>query len=63
MNYEIINSGSNGNAIIVEKILLLDCGISYTRLKKKLKEVKIIFISHIHSLRPSKSYDSKAYCF
>ena len=48
MKYEIINSSSDGNAIIVEKILLLDCGIPYTKLKQHLKHVKLIFISHGH---------------
>ena len=48
MKYEIINSSSKGNAIIVENILLLDIGVSYARLKKYLKKIKIIFISHDH---------------
>lgn len=48
MNYEIINSSSKGNAIVVENILLLDVGVSYSRLKKYLKKVKLVFISHNH---------------
>ena len=48
MNYEILGSGSDGNAIVVEKILLLDCGIPYTKLKQYLKNIKLIFISHGH---------------
>lgn len=48
MNYNIINSSSDGNAIVVEKILLLDCGISYTKLKQYLKHIKLVFISHCH---------------
>lgn len=48
MHYEILGSGSDGNAIIVEKILLLDCGISYTKLRQYLKHIKLVFISHCH---------------
>ena len=48
MNYNIINSSSDGNAIVVEKILLLDCGIPYTKLKQYLKHIKLVFISHCH---------------
>lgn len=48
MNYNIIESGSKGNCIIVEDLLMLDCGCSYTKIKKYLKDVKLIFISHVH---------------
>lgn len=48
MNYNIISSGSEGNCIIINKILALDMGISYTKIKQYLKDIKLIFISHIH---------------
>ena len=48
MRYEIIGSSSKGNAIVVEDILLLDCGVSYSKIKPYLGKVKIIFISHEH---------------
>lgn len=58
MNYEIIGSSSKGNAIVVEDILLLDVGVSYSRLKKHLKKVKLIFVSHVHKdhLKPTTIY-------
>lgn len=49
MKYEIIGSSSKGNCIIVEDILMLDCGVSYKKIKDKLNKVKLIFISHAHS--------------
>ena len=48
MKYNIIGSSSKGNAIIVEDKILLDCGVSYTKLKPYLKNIKLIFISHVH---------------
>lgn len=48
LEYNIISSSSNGNCIIVNKSLMLDCGVSYKKIKPYLKDVKIIFISHIH---------------
>lgn len=48
MNYEIIGSSSKGNCIIIENILMLDCGVSYTKIKNQLKKIKVIFISHSH---------------
>lgn len=48
MNYEIIGSSSKGNCIVVEDILMLDCGVTYTKIKKHLSKTKLIFISHSH---------------
>ena len=49
MRYDIIGSSSKGNSIVVEDILLLDCGVSYAKLKKYLSKIKLIFISHEHA--------------
>lgn len=49
MNYEIINSGSDGNAILLENNILLDCGVAYKKIQPYLKNIKIIFLSHTHS--------------
>lgn len=48
MNYEIINTGSDGNAILINNCFLLDCGINYKKIKSYLKNIKLIFISHSH---------------
>lgn len=48
MKYEIIGSSSKGNCIVVEDILMLDCGVAYSKIKPYLKQVKLIFISHHH---------------
>ena len=49
MTYEIVSSSSKANCIIVENILMLDCGASYKKIKDKLKYIKLIFISHSHT--------------
>lgn len=49
MTYEILSSGSKGNCIIIEQFLMLDCGLSYSRIKDKLKKIKLVFISHSHT--------------
>ena len=48
MKYEIIQTGSKGNCLIINENIMLDCGISYLKLKNKLNKIKIIFISHAH---------------
>ena len=48
MKYNIIGSSSKGNAIVLEDIIMLDVGVSYTKLKSYLKKIKLIFVSHVH---------------
>ena len=48
MKYNIISSSSKGNCIIIENFLALDIGISYIKIKPYLKNIKLIFISHVH---------------
>lgn len=49
MTYEILSSSSKANCIILENIIALDIGVSYTKVKKHLKNIKLIFISHSHT--------------
>lgn len=55
IKYEILSSGSNGNCIIVNDYLMLDCGLQYKKIKEYLKNIKVIFISHCHSDHLKKS--------
>ena len=48
MNYEVVASGSSGNCVVIENVMI-DCGISYSRLKEYLWEVDYLIITHIHS--------------
>ena len=50
MHYEKLGSSSKGNSIIIENFLALDCGIAYSKIKSLLKNIKLIFISHVHAL-------------
>lgn len=49
MNYKIISSCSTGNATIVRDIILIDCGVTFKRLEKYYKQLKIVLLTHIHS--------------
>lgn len=49
MNINVIGSGSSGNCIIYEDKIMLDCGLSYSKIKQYLKNINIIFISHVHT--------------
>lgn len=48
MNYSIINSGSDGNGLVIEDIILIDCGISFKKLEDYYKKLKIVLLTHIH---------------
>lgn len=48
MKYKIINSGSDGNATVLEDIILIDCGVSFQKLKNYYKKLKIVLLTHTH---------------
>ena len=49
MNYKIISSCSTVNATIIRDIILIDCGVTFKRLEKYYKQLKIVLLTHIHS--------------
>jgi len=49
MNYKIINSGSDGNCILVNNEILLDVGVSFKKIEPYYKKLKLVFISHEHT--------------
>ena len=48
MNYKIIASCSSGNAVIIKDIILIDCGVTFKKLEKYYKKLKIVLLTHIH---------------
>lgn len=48
MNYKIISSCSMGNATILKDIILIDCGVTFKRLEKYYKKLKLVLLTHIH---------------
>ena len=55
MNYKIINSNSDGNGLIVEDTILIDCGITFKSLKDYYKKLEIVLLTHIHQDHFNKS--------
>lgn len=48
MNFNILATGSKGNAVIFEDMVMVDCGVSYKTLKPYVKGLKLILLTHIH---------------
>lgn len=48
MTCDVIATGSNGNAVLLNGKYLFDLGIPYGRLKKQAKDLRAVFLTHIH---------------
>lgn len=56
MIYNIIASGSDGNAVLMnDNTFLIDIGVSYKEIEPYAKDIKFVFITHIHSDHFNKS--------
>lgn len=59
MNYKIISTGSKGNALLLENMVLVDCGIPFNKISEYYKNIKLVLLTHIHSDHFNKSTISK----
>ena len=49
MHYEIVNSGSDGNCLIINDFLAIDMGVSFKKLSPYVDKLEIVLLTHIHS--------------
>lgn len=50
MNYQIIESGSHGNALFLDDCkVLIDIGVSFKKIKPYIMKTRIILTSHVHA--------------
>lgn len=49
MKYQIIATGSSGNAVVLNGDILIDCGVSFKALKNVYCNLKIVLLTHKHS--------------
>ncbi len=48
MKYNIIASGSKGNAVVIEDVILIDCGVSYKAIRPHVPNLKLVLLTHEH---------------
>lgn len=48
MTFEVIASGSSGNAVAVNGNILIDCGVSFKALEAVKKDLKLVLLTHAH---------------
>lgn len=48
MTYNIIATGSTGNAVTINDEILIDCGVPFKTLEPYIKPLKLVLLTHIH---------------
>lgn len=48
MEYNIISTGSKGNAVVIDNDILIDCGVTFKALRDVYKGLKLVLLTHIH---------------
>ncbi len=46
--YRVISTGSKGNAVIYNDNILVDCGVSFAKLKQHIAKLQIVLLTHVH---------------
>lgn len=49
MDCVVIGTGSAGNSCVLQKHILIDCGLPYKRIVPYVKDLKIVLLTHVHS--------------
>lgn len=48
MTYNIISTGSKGNAVVISNSILIDCGVPFKALSAIKKDLKLVLLTHSH---------------
>ena len=48
MTYNIISSGSCGNATVINNEILIDCGVPFSQIHPYYKSLRLVLLTHIH---------------
>jgi hypothetical protein len=48
MTYEIISTGSKGNAVVLDGVILVDCGVSWKKLRPYAQKLRLVLLTHVH---------------
>ena len=49
MIYKVIGTGSDGNAVVINSSILIDCGVPFRSLAEVYKGLRLVLLTHIHS--------------
>jgi Metal-dependent hydrolases of the beta-lactamase superfamily III len=46
--YNIIGTGSKGNAVVIGGMILVDCGVPFRQIRPCAKDLSVVLLTHIH---------------
>lgn len=49
MTFNVIATGSNGNAVVINDCIMIDCGVPFKALQEVKKQLKLVLLTHAHS--------------
>lgn len=49
IEYDILATGSKGNAVVINGKLLIDCGVSFKALHRYVRGLKVVLLTHRHT--------------
>lgn len=49
MTFNIIKTGSAGNAVVIDDRVLVDCGVPYKTLGNAVRRISLVLLTHIHT--------------
>lgn len=48
VRYNIVSTGSRGNAVILDDVVMIDCGVPFKALQPAYKTLRLVLLTHIH---------------
>ena len=48
IEYQVLSTGSTGNAVVVNRAVLIDCGVPYKAVEPFIRDLKLVLLTHIH---------------
>lgn len=48
MTYDVIATGSSGNAVVINEKIMIDCGVPFSRIRPHMKDLQLVLLTHIH---------------
>jgi mRNA degradation ribonuclease J1/J2 len=55
MKYNIISTGSKGNAVVIENSILIDCGVPFKAIKPYMRDLQLVLLTHCHGDHANKA--------
>lgn len=49
MTYDVLSTGSQGNAVVINETILIDCGVPFKTLEPVVPDLKLVLLTHRHS--------------